>query len=67
MIPFTSTITMMVRLPYDVPAWEVILSLGILFVTAFVVLWLAARIYRTGILMYGKKFEWKEVVKWIRQ
>lgn len=67
MIPFTSPITMMVRLPYDVPAWEVILSLAILFVTAFVVLWLAARIYRTGILMYGKKFEWKEVVKWIRQ
>lgn len=67
MIPFTSPITMMVRLPYDVPAWEVILSLGILFVTAFVVLWLAARIYRTGILMYGKKFEWKEVLKWIRQ
>ena len=67
MIPFTSPITMMVRLPYDVPAWEVILSLSILFVTAFVVLWLAARIYRTGILMYGKKFEWKEVVKWIRQ
>ena len=67
MIPFTSPITMMVRLPYDVPAWEIILSLAILFVTAFVVLWLAARIYRTGILMYGKKFEWKEVVKWIRQ
>ena len=67
MIPFTSPITMMVRLPYDVPAWEIILSLGILFITAFVVLWLAARIYRTGILMYGKKFEWKEVVKWIRQ
>ena len=67
MIPFTSPITTMVRLPYDVPAWEVILSLSILFVTAFVVLWLAARIYRTGILMYGKKFEWKEVVKWIRQ
>ena len=67
MIPFTSPITMMVRLPYDVPAWEVIVSLAILFVTAFIVLWLAARIYRTGILMYGKKFEWKEVVKWIRQ
>ena len=67
MIPFTSPITMMVRLPYDVPFWEVLLSLGILFVTAFLVLWLAARIYRTGILMYGKKFEWKEVVKWLRQ
>ena len=67
MIPFTSPITMMVRLPYDVPAWEIMLSMGILYLTAFIVLWLAARIYRTGILMYGKKFEWKEVLKWIRQ
>lgn len=67
MIPFTSPITMMVRLPFDVPTWEIALSLGILFVTAFLVLWLAARIYRTGILMYGKKFEWKELWKWIRQ
>lgn len=67
MIPFTSPITMMVRLPFDVPVWEIALSLGILFVTAFFVLWLAARIYRTGILMYGKKFEWKELLKWIRQ
>lgn len=67
MIPFTAPITMMVRLPFDVPTWEIALSLGILFVTAFVLLWLAARIYRTGILMYGKKFEWKELWKWIRQ
>jgi len=67
MIPFTSPITMMVRLPFDVPAWEIILSIGILFITALFVLWLAARIYRTGILMYGKKFEWKELWKWIRQ
>ena len=67
MIPFTSPITMMVRLPFDVPVWELAFSLGILYVTAFVVLWLAARIYRTGILMYGKKFEWKELYKWIRQ
>lgn len=67
MIPFTSPITMMVRLPFDVPVWEIILSLGILYLTAFFVLWLAARIYRTGILMYGKKFEWKELVRWLRQ
>lgn len=67
MIPFTAPITMMVRLPFDVPFWEIALSLGLLFVTAFLVLWLAARIYRTGILMYGKKFEWKELWKWIRQ
>lgn len=67
MIPFTSPITMMVRLPYDVPFWEIALSMGILYLTAFLVLWLAARIYRVGILMYGKKFEWKEVIKWIRR
>lgn len=67
MIPFTAPITMMVRLPFDVPVWEVILSLSILYFTAFFVLWLAARIYRTGILMYGKKYEWKELWKWLRQ
>lgn len=67
MIPFTSPITMMVRLPFDVPVWEIALSLGILFATSFFVLWLAARIYRTGILMYGKKFNWRDMLKWIRQ
>lgn len=67
MIPFTSPITMMVRLPFDVPVWEITLSLGLLFVTAFFILWIAARIYRTGILMYGKKFDWKELWKWMRQ
>lgn len=67
MIPFTSPITMMVRLPFDVPVWEIALSLGVLYGVAFFVLWLAARIYRTGILMYGKKFEWREIWKWIRQ
>lgn len=67
MIPFTAPITMMVRLPFDVPVWEIALSIGVLFATAFFVLWLAARIYRTGILMYGKKFEWRELWKWIRQ
>lgn len=67
MIPFTAPITMMVRLPFDVPVWEIALSLGILYVTAFFVLWLAARIYRTGILMYGKKFNWRDMLKWIRQ
>ncbi len=67
MIPFTAPITMMVRLPFDVPVWEIVLSLSVLYVTAFFVLWLAARIYRIGILMYGKKFEWRELWKWIRQ
>lgn len=67
MVPFTSPITMMVRLPFDVPVYEIALSLLILYVTAFLILWLAARIYRTGILMYGKKFSWKDILKWIRQ
>ena len=67
MIPFTAPITMMVRLPFDVPVWELVSSLVILYLTAFLVLWLAARIYRTGILMYGKKFEWKDILRWIRQ
>lgn len=66
MVPFTSPITMMVRLPFDVPVYEIVLSLIVLYVTAFLILWLAARIYRTGILMYGKKFSWKDIVKWIR-
>ncbi len=67
MIPFTAPITMMVRLPFDVPVWELSLSLGVLYVTAFLTLWLAARIYRTGILMYGKKFSFKDIIKWIKQ
>ncbi len=67
MVPFTSPITMMVRLPFDVPVYEIALSLAILYVTAFLILWLAARIYRTGILMYGKKFSWKDILKWVRQ
>ncbi len=67
MIPFTAPITMMVRLPFDVPVWELCLSLGLLFATAFLTLWLASRIYRTGILMYGKKFNWKDILKWIKQ
>ncbi len=66
MVPFTSPITMMVRLPFDVPMYEIALSLIVLYLTAFLILWLAARIYRTGILMYGKKFSWKDIVKWIR-
>ena len=66
MVPFTSPITMMVRLPFDVPVYEIALSLSILYATAFVILWLAARIYRTGILMYGRKFGWKDILKWMK-
>jgi ABC-2 type transport system permease protein len=66
MIPFTSPIVMMIRLPYDVPTWEVALSLLLLFATAFATVYLAGRIYRTGILMYGKKTSLKELLRWLR-
>ncbi|MBQ0056846.1 MAG: ABC transporter permease [Bacteroidales bacterium] len=67
MIPFTSPIVMMIRLPYDIPFWQLASSLAILFATAFLILWLSARIYRTGILMYGRKFTWKDILRWIKQ
>lgn len=66
MIPFTSPIVMMVRLPFGVPVWELILSIGILFGSAVGLTWVAGRIYRVGILMYGKKPSYKEMLKWIR-
>ena len=55
MIPFTSPIVMMVRLPFDIPIWELLLSFALLFVTAVFIVWFSAKIYRVGILMYGKK------------
>jgi ABC-2 type transport system permease protein len=66
MIPFTSPIVMMVRLPYDVPTWEVVLSLVLLFGTALGTVYLAGRIYRTGILMYGKKTSLSELMRWLK-
>lgn len=66
MIPFTSPIVMMVRLPFDVPAWQLILSLSILVLSFIGTTWMAGKIYRTGILMYGKKVTWKEMWKWLR-
>ncbi|MDP4203676.1 MAG: ABC transporter permease [Bacteroidota bacterium] len=65
-IPFTSPIVMMVRLPFDVPLWEKLLSVGLLVITFIGTTWLAGKIYRTGILMYGKKPSWKEMWKWLR-
>jgi ABC-2 type transport system permease protein len=66
MIPFTSPIVMMVRLPFDVPAWQIILSLTILALSFVGTTWMAGKIYRTGILMYGKKTTWKEMWKWLK-
>ena len=65
-IPFTSPIVMMIRLPYDVPFWEMLLSIALLYGCAFGILYIAGKIYRTGILMYGKKVSIKEIVKWIK-
>lgn len=66
LIPFTSPIVMMVRLPFDVPLWEKLLSLTLLVLTFLGTTWMAAKIYRTGILMYGKKVNYKELLKWLR-
>jgi len=66
MIPFTSPIVMMVRLPFDVPAWQIGLSLTILVLSFIGTTWMAGKIYRTGILMYGKKVTWKEMWKWLK-
>lgn len=65
-IPFTSPVVMMIRLPYDLPWYELVLSLVILYATAFGILWLSSRIYRTGILMYGRKFTIKEILRWVK-
>ncbi len=65
-IPFTSPVVMMSRLPFDVPAWEIALSLAVLVLSFVGSIWLSGKIYRTGILMYGKSPSWKELWKWIR-
>lgn len=64
-IPFTSPINMIVRLPYGVPTYELILSMVLLFLGFLGTTWISARVYRVGILMYGKKLTWKDISKWI--
>ena len=66
MIPFTSPIVMMARLPYGVPMWELGLSVGLLIVTFVAIVWLAGKIYRVGVFMYGKKPSLGELIKWTR-
>ncbi len=65
-IPFTSPVVMMVRIPFGVPAWQMLLSLVLLFGTALGITWIAARIYRRGILHYGKKASFGDLFKWIK-
>ncbi len=66
MIPFTSPMTMMTRVPFGIPTWETILSLVILYGSFIFMVWVSAKIYRVGIFMYGKKPNIKELIKWIK-
>lgn len=65
-IPFTSPVVMMVRIPFGVPVTDLLLSMGLLILGFMFTTWMAAKIYRTGILMYGKKVTYKELWKWLR-
>ncbi|MBK0382493.1 ABC transporter permease [Pedobacter sp. SD-b] len=64
MIPFTSPIAMMIRIPFGVPGWQIALSMVLLVIGFVFTTWVASRIYRVGILMYGKKVTYKELAKW---
>lgn len=66
LIPFTSPMAMMARLPFGVPAWEIILSLTFLYASFMLLIWLCAKIYRVGIFMYGKKPSFAEIIRWAR-
>jgi ABC-2 type transport system permease protein len=65
-IPLTSPIVMMARIPFGVPGWQIAVSMALMVITFMAFVWMAAKVYRTGILMYGKKSSWKEIWKWLR-
>lgn len=65
MVPFTSPMVMMARIPFGIPTWEIITSLLVLYVSFLFMVWVSAKIYRVGIFMYGKKPSIKELLKWI--
>lgn len=66
-VPFTSPMVMMSRIPSGVAAWEIVVSLLVLYLSFLVMVWIAAKIYRVGIFMYGKKPSWSELIRWARQ
>ena len=66
MIPFTSPIVMLMRIPFGVPWWQILISLLILIGSFLGVVWIASKVYRIGILMYGKKISYKEIYKWLK-
>lgn len=65
-IPFTSPVAMVARIPFGVPAWQIVLSMSLLIVSTLLMIYMAAKVYRVGILMYGNKATMKELWKWIR-
>ncbi len=65
-IPFTSPVAMLARIPYGVPVWELLLSMFLLLLATIGAIWAAAKIYKTGLLMYGKKVNLVELIKWLR-
>ena len=65
-IPLTSPMIMMMRIPFGVPFWEIALSMSLMIVFILGAMWLAAKIYKTGILMYGKNITYKEIWKWFK-
>lgn len=65
-IPFTSPVVMLMRIPFGVPLWQQLISVGLVFLTFLGTVWFAAKIYRVGILMYGKKPTYKELFKWLK-
>ncbi len=65
LVPFTSPMIMMMRIPFGIATWEIALSLGILYISIIGMIWIAAKIYRVGIFMYGKKPSLKELIRWI--
>ena len=67
MIPFTSPIVMLARLPFGVPVWEIVVSIVLLILTFAACAWISAKIYKVGILMFGKKSTWKDLWKWLKQ
>lgn len=67
MIPFTSPIVMLARIPYGVPMWQLIVSIALLFLTFIACAWLSAKIYKVGILMFGKKSSFKDLWNWLKQ
>ena len=66
MIPLTSPIVMLARIPFGVPAWELIVSIVVLVLTFVACAWASAKIYKVGILMYGKKSTFKDLWKWLK-